>query len=427
MTHSGSQKGVRLQGSMPVKQQRLPKQRSTMQQRLHMAWCIGGILGSLLLYGVLQERIMAEPFGGERFTHSLLLVLCNRLTTCAVSLIVLAVKGQDARPQAPLYAYAAVSLSNVVSTSAQYEALRYLTFPLQTLAKCAKMVPVMLWGAAINRKTYSLQDYGAALLITVGCALFPLTGSVSAKGAKQVVVSGGLPSHTFGAVLMVTYLAFDGFTSTWQDKLFRGTRMSIYNQSFYVTMVSAVLSFSGLLTSGQLLPAVRFVARHPEALGSMFALSMAATLGQLFITYTIRSYGALLFATAMTTRQFLSVLLSCLVFRHPLTPGQWVSTFLVFVTVYMRSFTKKRGALTRTKSRGLTEQLNRTISSGLGLKTSQAAVAAAVADVGGSGKESEAADTSHDGEPRIAQQAAAVENGLHDGASVAEEDANKTK
>jgi hypothetical protein len=30
-----------------------------------------------------------------------------------------------------------------------------------------------------------------------------------------------------------------------QDKLFRGTRMSIYNQSFYMTMVSAVLSFSG--------------------------------------------------------------------------------------------------------------------------------------------------------------------------------------
>jgi hypothetical protein len=30
-----------------------------------------------------------------------------------------------------------------------------------------------------------------------------------------------------------------------QDKLFRGTRMSIYNQSFYMTMVSAALSFSG--------------------------------------------------------------------------------------------------------------------------------------------------------------------------------------
>ena len=34
-----------------------------------------------------------------------------------------------------------------------------------------------------------------------------------------------------------------------QDKLFRGTRMSIYNQSFYMTMVSAVLSFSGAVVA----------------------------------------------------------------------------------------------------------------------------------------------------------------------------------
>ena len=35
------------------------------------------------------------------------------------------------RPAAPVYAYAAVSLSNVVATLCQYEALKYLTFPLQ--------------------------------------------------------------------------------------------------------------------------------------------------------------------------------------------------------------------------------------------------------------------------------------------------------
>jgi hypothetical protein len=38
-----------------------------------------------------QERIMAEPFGGVQFSHSLLLVLCNRLTTCLISLITIAV------------------------------------------------------------------------------------------------------------------------------------------------------------------------------------------------------------------------------------------------------------------------------------------------------------------------------------------------
>lgn len=50
---------------------------------------------------------------------------------------------------------------------------------------------------------------------------------------------------------------------------------------------------------------------------------LSITAGQLFITHTIRSYGALLFASVMTTRQFASVLLSCLLFRHPLALGQW--------------------------------------------------------------------------------------------------------
>ena len=34
---------------------------------------------------------MSEPFGGMQFSHSLLLVLCNRLTTCLISLIIIAV------------------------------------------------------------------------------------------------------------------------------------------------------------------------------------------------------------------------------------------------------------------------------------------------------------------------------------------------
>jgi hypothetical protein len=59
-------------------------------------------------------------------------------------------------------------------------------------------------------------------------------------------------------------------------------------------------------------------------------LSGAATIGQLFISHTIKSFGALLFATVMTTRQFLSILLSCLLFAHPLTAGQWMGTVMVF-------------------------------------------------------------------------------------------------
>ena len=38
----------------------------------------------------------------------------------------------------------------------------------------------------------------------------------------------------------------------------------------------------------------------------------------------------------MTTRQFLSILLSCLIFMHPLSLGQWAGTVLVFGSLYYK-------------------------------------------------------------------------------------------
>jgi hypothetical protein len=45
--------------------------------------------------------------------------------------------------------------------------------------------------------------------------------------------------------------------------------------------------------------------------------------GQLFILLTIKEFGALLFAAVMTTRQFLSILVSSMLFANPLSRGQW--------------------------------------------------------------------------------------------------------
>ena len=53
------------------------------------------------------------------------------------------------------------------------------------------------------------------------------------------------------------------------------------------------------------------------------------SVGQLFILHTIRCFGALLFATVMTTRQFLSILVSSFLFGNPLSAGQWYETYSV--------------------------------------------------------------------------------------------------
>ena len=89
--------------------------------------------------------------------------------------------GESISPVAPLHTYAFVSISNVIATSCQYEALRHISFPLQTLGKCSKMIPVMIWGTCIMRKKYKALDYIVAVVVTLGCTMFFLTGETAAN------------------------------------------------------------------------------------------------------------------------------------------------------------------------------------------------------------------------------------------------------
>lgn len=295
-----------------------------------------GVTLALLVYGVLQERIMTIGFGEERelFRHSVFLVLCNRLCTCGTAFVYMVATGISVKPAAPLHSYAAVSFSNVVATSCQYEALKYVSFALQTLAKSAKALPVMLWGTVIAGKRYKIMDYAQASIITMGCTVFILTGDVSSR----VVSSGSGELYQYvGGSLMLLYLAVDGLTSTSQDKLFNTYNMSIADQVLYTTSFSTVLSFVAAIATGQLTSSLSFLFRYPEAFWWIFALSMSSAVVQLVISYTIKQYGAVVFATVMTTRQFFSILLSSVVFLNPLTAGQWAGTSLVFGALYYKA------------------------------------------------------------------------------------------
>ncbi|GJM94391.1 hypothetical protein PR202_ga11031 [Eleusine coracana subsp. coracana] len=271
------------------------------------AFAVAGIMSTLLVYGVLQEKIMRVPYGAEKefFKYSLFLVFCNRITTSMVSAMVLLASKKTLDPVAPLHNYGVVSISNILTTTCQYEALKYVSFPVQTLAKCAKMIPVM---ASMDVSPFN-------------------------KGRESTV---------WGVSLMLGYLGFDGFTSTFQDKLFKGYDMEIHNQIFYTTMCSCVLSLTGLILQNHLIPAVDFMFRHPDCFSDVVILSSVATASQFFISYTIRTFGALTFATIMTTRQLVSILLSCIWFVHPLSWMQWVGAAIVFGALYTKSFLRSK-------------------------------------------------------------------------------------
>ena len=284
-----------------------------------------------------------------------------------------------------------------------------MSFPVQTLGKCAKMIPVrpeeraprrerqaacrrpqtsgswqvMIWGRFILSRRYTASDYSVALAITAGCTLFisygtpqpgktpaaelaappqapaawraPAAAAAAAGEVHSSAAKKAADTSLYGMLLMAGYLGFDGFTSTFQDKLFKGYQMETYNQMLWVTMCSAAVSTFWLLGDSSMGAALAFVRRHPECLQGICMLSLSSTLGQLFILYTIREFGSLVFATIMTSRQFLSILLSCLLFLHPLTPQQWVGTATVFGALYYQSFARKPGHHPKPSKEGAAE------------------------------------------------------------------------
>jgi adenosine 3'-phospho 5'-phosphosulfate transporter B2 len=146
-------------------------------------------------------------------------------------------------------------------------------------------------------------------------------------------------------LLIFGYLAFDGFTSTTQERLFKSFKMSTNNQIIYVNLTSALLSLMVLSlpahnghSSARLLPAFDFGLRNPIFLIHACVLSLSSSLGQLIIYYTIKEFGALVYSTIMTTRQFISILISSVLFVHPLTFGQWLGSLVVFGSLYMKSW-----------------------------------------------------------------------------------------
>merc|ERR1719178_57405 len=100
-------------------------------------------------------------------------VLMNRLFAVATALA-LVLLSRNRRPfsHADLLRCAPAALSNTASSFGQYQALRYISFPLQTITKSTKLIPVMLMGRLLNRTAYPFIEYLEAVAISIGCSVF---------------------------------------------------------------------------------------------------------------------------------------------------------------------------------------------------------------------------------------------------------------
>ena len=94
-------------------------------------------------------------------------------------------------------------------------ALKNITYSAQVLVKSCKMVPVMLMGAVLHGKQYSVVEYLCMSLVGVGVALF---GRKSSHSTTNKLAN---PNTGLGYALCLVNLGFDGYTNAVQDEINR--------------------------------------------------------------------------------------------------------------------------------------------------------------------------------------------------------------
>lgn len=298
-----------------------------------VAICSCGLIISFCIWGLLQERILTQTYDGEYYQHSYGLVFQSRLGGLLLSAYLMQ-HSKVPWENSPLWEYSFPSVANMLSSWCQYEALLYVSFPAQMLAKAFKMVPVMLMGKFLHNKDYESFEYISAAMVGFGLYLF-LDSSENIDFSQNVFGNTeNVHGSMCGVVLLLLYLFFDSFTSQWQTRMFQLNKsLNPLQMMLIMNAFSAVFSFVTLIHQAEITPAFMFMVDHPLMAFHVVLFCLSATIGQLFIFYTVKHFGAVVFSIIMSMRILMSTVLSCLVYSHPITElgflGEIVCRFVV--------------------------------------------------------------------------------------------------
>ncbi|KAK1289949.1 UDP-galactose/UDP-glucose transporter 3 [Acorus calamus] len=307
-----------------------------------LGFCVAGIWSAYITQGVLQETLSTKQFGpdGKRFEHLAFLNLAQNVVCFVWSLLMIKIWSRGSNGGAPWRSYWSASITNTIGPAMGIEALKYISYPAQVLAKSSKMIPVMLMGTLVYGIKYTIPEYICTLLVASGVSAFALL-----KTSSKTISKLAHPNAPLGYGLCCLNLAFDGFTNATQDSITsRYPKTSAWDimlgMNLWGTIYNVAFMFGWSRGGGY--EAVSFCLDHPEAAWDILMYCLCGAVGQNFIFLTISRFGSLANTTITTTRKFVSIVVSSLLSGNPLSAKQWASVLMVFSGLSYQIYLKWR-------------------------------------------------------------------------------------
>ncbi|KAL3511154.1 hypothetical protein ACH5RR_030555 [Cinchona calisaya] len=315
-----------------------------------LAFCIAGIWSAYIYQGVLQETVSTKQFGPDekRFEHLAFLNLAQNVVCLIWSFIMIKLWSNGESGSAPWWSFWRAGASNTVGPAMGIEALKYISYPGQVLAKSSKMIPVMVMGTLVYGTRYTFPEYVCTLLVAGGVSIFALS-----KPSSKSISKLAHPNPGLGYGLCVLNLISDGFTNSNQDAIKASYPETtawdmMLGMNLWGTIYNVVFMFLRPQASGY--EAVKFCRQHPEVAWDILLYCLCGAVGQNFIFLTITRFGSLTNTTITTTRKFVSIVVSSLLSGNPLSTKQWGSVLMVFSGLACHIYFKWRKSQRMQKS-----------------------------------------------------------------------------
>jgi len=88
--------------------------------------------------------------------------------------------------------------------------------------------------------------------------------------------------------------------------------------------------FINAAIQGELVPSIKFLINHPSVNFDLFAVCILQLIGQICIYLVVSNFKQHIYPLISTVRKIFTILLSILVFGHPMSIHQWFGMVLVF-------------------------------------------------------------------------------------------------
>lgn len=193
-----------------------------------------------------------------------------------------------------------------------------VSFPVATLGKSSKMVPVMIGQLLLGKASYGVREYVHVALIVGGTAAVSMAGKAK-KGE----------SSSLGLALLIAALACDGVVGGTQKALKNALKEKqmkerSFEMQFLTNLYMALTATVFVFVMGEFTPGIAFLRNNPGIFIDILKFAVCSAAGQAFIFFTISCFDPLVLSTVTTTRKVFSVLLSIFLKGHALNTQGWV-------------------------------------------------------------------------------------------------------